>query len=210
MNCDRIAPYYKLLEYLSFGLYLQRTRTYFLPHLQTKQRILLIGDGDGRFLAQLLNINPTATIDSYDLSAGMILGAKSRITKHQVNFYEQDITTTHLPNQTYDAIVANFFFDCFNTNQLTTLIASLKLSAQPDCLWFVSDFQIPIAQPAKLIAILLTRFLYLCFALTTGLKQRQLPNYHQALTSNLLNLTHRQDSLAGILTTRLYRHNLER
>jgi len=210
MNCDRIAPYYKLLEYLSFGPSLQRTRTHFLPYLQTQQRILLLGDGDGRFLAQLLNINPTATIDSYDLSAGMILEAKSRITKHQVNFYEQDITTTHLPNQTYDAIVANFFFDCFNTNQLTTLIASLKLSAQPDCLWFVSDFQIPIAQPAKLIAILLTRFLYLCFALTTGLKQRQLPNYHQALTSNLLNLTHRQDSLGGILTTRLYRHNLER
>ncbi len=209
MNCDRIAPYYKLLESLTFGNCLERTRTHFLPHLQTKQRILLLGDGDGRFLAQFLLLNPTATIDSYDLSAGMIHQAKSRTTSPRVHFHHQDITTAVLPHQAYDAIVANFFFDCFDTSQLTTLILSLKQSAQPACLWLISDFAIPATQPLKLMATLLTRFLYLCFALTTGLKQRQLPKYHQALQKSGLSLTHREDFLSAILTTRLYRHTLE-
>ena len=206
MNADPIARTYRLLEYAAFGPLLWRTRTHFIHHLTTARRILILGEGDGRFLSRLLTLNPHAEIDCYDLSAKMLTLAASRTTQHhhRLHFHHQDILQATLPTHTYDAIVANFFFDCFDNHQLTTLLQKLQPATQPNCLWLLSDFAIPTNPLPRLAAQLLTRFLYLCFRLTTGLTTRHLPNYETALTQANLHLQNRHDTLAGLLTTQLW------
>ena len=207
MNFDRIAPIYRFLEYASFGPLLWQTRIHFLHKLTTGKRILTMGGGDGRFLAQLLKLNPDAFIDYYDSSARMLDIARTRSIQnaHRVQFHHADLTQASLPLNTYDAIAAHFFLDCFNTPELTAFLASLTPSAKPNCLWIISEFNIPHPPLPRLIAIQLTRFLYLCFAFATGLKTTKLPNYQAALEAAGLTLQEQQPHLAGLLLSQCWR-----
>ena len=54
MNCDLIAPHYWWIERLGMGRALERRRRWFLPELGNARRALVLGDGDGRFLRELL------------------------------------------------------------------------------------------------------------------------------------------------------------
>ncbi len=65
-NFDRIARPYRWLEYLSFGPMLERCRFYRIPQLTAARRALVLGDGDGRFLARLLTCNPEVQVDAVD------------------------------------------------------------------------------------------------------------------------------------------------
>ena len=61
-NFDLIARPYRWLEYLTFGPTLQQTRLHYLPALLHSRNALVLGDGDGRFIAALLAANPTITM----------------------------------------------------------------------------------------------------------------------------------------------------
>ena len=60
-NFDLIARPYRWLEYLTFGPALARCRNHFLPQLTDRRAALVLGDGDGRFLARLLAPTPAST-----------------------------------------------------------------------------------------------------------------------------------------------------
>ena len=49
MNCDPIARWYRWLEYGAFGLELEKCRNRFLDALDMPRRVLMAGEGDGRF-----------------------------------------------------------------------------------------------------------------------------------------------------------------
>ena len=57
MNADPIASSYRWLEYAAFGLALEHARFDFLSHAAAARRVLILGEGDGRFLARLLRCN---------------------------------------------------------------------------------------------------------------------------------------------------------
>ena len=78
MSFDRIAPSYQTLEWIAFSNVLQRARTTFISQVIGSRRALLVGEGDGRFLAELLRRNPAAEIDCIDASAAMIRCARTR------------------------------------------------------------------------------------------------------------------------------------
>ena len=65
----------------------------FLGEVADSRRALLCGDGDGRFLAELLRANREVCADFVDLSAGMIDVARRRINAigsqaaDRANFY---------------------------------------------------------------------------------------------------------------------------
>jgi len=206
MNADPVARVYRVLEYATFGPMLWRARTHYISHLKDKRRILIAGEGDGRFLASLLQLNPQAQIDIYDTSAKMIELAKSRTTAHhhRLAFHHADITSAPLPAQTYDAIVANFFLDCFSTTQLQHLILKLKPVAIPNATWLIAEFAIPKNGLRRQAAQIFIAFLYKCFALTTGLKATSLPDYQRTLHNAGLVKFHRRDHLAGLLTSQLW------
>ena len=72
MNCDRIARWYRWIEYAGFGRTLERRRQAFLSDLADARRVLALGDGDGRALAPLLAAAPYARVDYIDVSARML------------------------------------------------------------------------------------------------------------------------------------------
>ena len=54
MSFDRLASHYQWIEAVAFGRDLQRARLAFLEELDSPRRALLAGEGDGRFLIELL------------------------------------------------------------------------------------------------------------------------------------------------------------
>jgi len=103
VNCDPIARWYRWLEYLGFGGALERRRCAFLAEVSNARRILALGDGDGRFLARLVErMNPETEIDYIDLSRRMLELARRRIEAsghaHPVTFLQADALAVALPS----------------------------------------------------------------------------------------------------------------
>ena len=53
---DRLARPYRWLEYAAFGRVLLRCRYDLLPWLADARRVLTVGEGDGRFVAELVRV----------------------------------------------------------------------------------------------------------------------------------------------------------
>ena len=56
-NFNGVAHFYRWMELVTFGPWLQRCRCAFLGELAGCRRAAVLGDGDGRFSAQLLRVN---------------------------------------------------------------------------------------------------------------------------------------------------------
>ena len=78
MNCDLIAPHYWWIERLGMGRTLERRRRWFLPEIGNARRALVLGDGDGRFLKELLRRNSVLSADYVDLSGRMLELARQK------------------------------------------------------------------------------------------------------------------------------------
>ncbi len=212
-NFDRIARPYRWLEYLTLGPLLQRCRLHFLPRLLQTRRALLLGDGDGRFLAQLLARSPQLHADAVDLSPAMLHllrqravaaspTASRRLQTHQAN------ALTFEPAGAYDLVVTHFFLDCLTEPELDRLTSRLAPHLTPGSLWLLSDFRIPpAAGPLNLLARLLVRALYLAFRLLTGLRVTRLPDHAPFLRRIGLVPIARHHLLFGTLTTELWRRH---
>jgi SAM-dependent methyltransferase len=207
-NFDRIARPYKFLEYLTLGPALQRCRTHYLPTLLDQKNALILGDGDGRFLAQLLAANPTLHADAVDTSRTMLDLLESRCAPYATRVQtHQTSALAFRPTQTYDLVVAHFFFDCLSQPGLEALIHRLTPHLEPGALWLLSDFRIP-PSALRLPARLLVRALYLAFRLLTGLRTTQLPDHTTPLAAAGLHSIAHHRSLAGLLTTELWRRDV--
>jgi SAM-dependent methyltransferase len=210
-NFDSIARPYRWLEYLTLGRALENTRSHYLPQLldhQARRRALVLGDGDGRFLAQLLATNPHLHADAVDTSAIMLQLLRQRCeaatpdTKTRLRTHQSNALTFPLEDS-YDLIVTHFFLDCLTQSELNTLIHRIVKNITPGTLWLISDFRIPpgrMRSPAKV----LVRSLYLAFRILTGLRTTRLPDYATPLAQAGLKQISRQHRLAGILTTELW------
>ena len=206
VNFDRIARPYRWLEYLSFGPLLERCRFFRLPELASARRALILGDGDGRFLAHLLAANPALHAEVIDQSPAMLrllharvaaIHALDRLTIHRTD------ALAFTPTGTYDLIATHFFLDCFSTEDVFTLAQSIRRHLAPNALWLVSEFAIP-AGVAAIPARLLVAALYLAFRLITGLRTSALPDHPAALANAGFNLRNRKSFLAGLLVSELW------
>lgn len=207
-NFDRIARPYRWLEYLSFGPLLARCRTAQLPHLTGARHALVLGDGDGRFLARLLAANPTMTADVVDSSHSMLMLLEHRIRKsgdHQrICLHHADALEWN-PTGTYDLIVTHFFLDCFFPHQLEQLFDSVLPHARPGAHWVISEFAIPRNRFAAYFARAIIGGLYRIFGWTTGLPVRALPDYATSLLRRGLAPAHDRRYLAGLLCSQLWK-----
>ncbi len=207
-NFDLIARPYRWLEHLTFGRALERCRNYFLPRLLDRKQALILGDGDGRFLAALLAANPQIEADAVDSSATMLHLLEHRATATVHNATAR-LRTHHAsalsftPQRQYDLIATHFFLDCLAQPELNALCGRIAPHLKPNGLWLVSDFRIP-PGAMRWPAHVLVRLLYLGFRLLTGLRTTTLPDHPAAFTAaRLIRLTvHR--SLGGLLTTELW------
>ena len=102
-----------------------------MPLLAGANRILILGEGDGRCLQALLRTAPAARFDVVEISPEMIALARRR-TKgfDRVQFLCSDARTESWPVAYYDAILTFFFLDCFSAGEARGLILALKACAQ--------------------------------------------------------------------------------
>lgn len=174
MNFDRIAPHYRWIETLCAGLLLQRCRTAFLGEIGSPRRVLVVGEGNGRFLAELLRTHPAARVTCVDASAEMLRLAAVGCDARHVEFIHADITAWTPPPAAFDLIVTHFVLDCFCAEQLVPVIARLAAAAAPGARWLVSDFCEPAAGLAKWRARLIIQSLYFFFRYTARLPATRL------------------------------------
>lgn len=176
---DRLARPYRALEFLAFGRDLERARFAHLDRLQECRSILVLGEGDGRCLARLVEAAPQAHIDCLDLSPVMLARAAARLTGSaavaRVTFRQADLRTAELPSANYDAVVTCFFLDCFTATQAEAIIRRIEGSLRPGALWLWADFAMPPAGPARWRAQVWLGVLYAFFHWQTGLDARALP-----------------------------------
>jgi len=205
-NFDRLARAYRWMEYLSFGSALWRCRTEFLSEMTKCRNALVIGDGDGRFTARLLETNPAIRVDAVDASPAMLraLTLDAGPNAERVCTEVADARAWQPKNaEPYDLVVTHFFLDCLTTIEVTKLAASIHAAA-PDAMWVVSEFAVPNSLFGRIVARPIVSALYLAFVILTGLKVRTLPNHASALSEAGFRLAEKQTRLRGLLASELW------
>jgi SAM-dependent methyltransferase len=199
MNCDLIAPHYWWIEKLGMGGALERRRRWFLPQLENARRALVLGDGDGRFLRELLRRNRSVCADYVDLSSRMLELARRKSGDERVDYRQADALTAAFPQDEYDLIATHFFFDCFGAGELAALIGRVADAAKPGAQWVVSEFR-TVNIPARL----LVSALYLFFRITTGLKTRRLVDHRPMLRAHGFRLINASHSSGALVVSELW------
>ena len=199
MNADPIARWYRWLEYLGFGRALERRRFAFLKSVANARRILVLGEGDGRFLVKLVEQNIHASIDYVDLSDRMLELARDRAGDERVVYHHASALELQLPEAEYDLIVTHYFLDCLNGRDAETLIAKVARSVQPSARWIVSEFREPAAW-----AHVIVNSLYFFFRITTGLRTRKLIDHRPLLKRHGFTMQRCETERFGLLTSELW------
>lgn len=179
MSFDAVAPWYRTLETIAFGNALQRARVACLGEIGAPRRALIVGEGNGRFLAALLQRHPLVTVDCVDSSERMLDLARHEVLRtspdeiNRVAFFQHDFRSWR-PNDRYDLIVTHFFLDCFQTQQLGDIIAKLSQAAAPKSVWLLADFTIPKYGFARAYARIWLSVMYAFFRAAAGIAAREL------------------------------------
>jgi len=206
----RLARIYAALEWLSFGRALSHRRQCFLadPRVTGARHALVLGDGDGRFTAALFVRNPLIQITAVDASSEMLAQLERRVRAQtpsaRLDRKCVDVRSWPVPHANYDLVVCHFFFDCFTTRELASLIARVAPALAPNAHWLVSDFAVPRHTIWTPLAKALVRFLYFTFGLLTGLELTHLPDYQSALTCAQFELSAEETALGGALRSELW------
>jgi spermidine synthase len=210
---DGVARVYHALEIVAFGRALQRARTAFLGHLASCDDVLLLGDGDGRFLRALLDAAPHTHVHSVDASARMLSLAARRLRpaeRPRVTFECADARRFDPRARRYDAIVTAFFLDCFTAQDVAHLVARLRPQLRPGGVWVFADFAIPKRGAARVIGPLVVGALYRFFRWRAGIEADALPPSESCLDrANLTPVAH-HESRAGLIRAVLYQAPADR
>ena len=178
-NFDSVARVYRALEFLAFGRDLENARFCLLDRLADCREILVLGEGDGRCLAQLVQVAPVARIHCLDASAAMLACAGARIAGSEahgrVTFERADILVVPFPPARYDAVITCFFLDCFSADQVTALVTGVNRSLRGEARWLFADFALPARGLARLRARIWLAVLYTFFRWQTRLRTNVLP-----------------------------------
>lgn len=209
-NFDRVARIYRWAEYASLGPLLQRARTYFLPQLRWCKRAMVLGDGDGRFLAQWLAQNPELQACTVDTSAAMLQLLRKNCERTSQNAGER-VTLLHtpaletIPDEQTDVVVSHFFLDCLHQHEIEALMQNYASKLHTGALWVVSDFALPNAAWLRPFAAIYIRSLYLAFRVLTSLRVTQLPDPQAALRTAGFDFVTRHEWLNGLVYTEIWR-----
>jgi hypothetical protein len=104
----------------------------------------------------------------------------------------------------YDVVAAHFFFDCFSSSDVETIVAHVAPALSAEAFWMVSEFAIPPAGFVTPLAWLLVRTLYFAFHVLTGLEVTCLPNHAKALAEVGFAQAEKETGLGGVLRSELW------
>lgn len=222
-NFDRIAHAYRWLEYLSLGNLLERVRFWPLEagYLKHSRQALVLGDGDGRFTARMMQQHRALQVHAVDLSPLMLDLLQHRcrkflprLTTQCVDARDLNVRNLHAqePNAQEmesrppaDLVVTHFFLDCLKQAEVRHLLEQVSAVLKPEALWVVSEFCVPRRGWLRLPAWLLVRGLYLAFCLLTGLRVTRLPDYSAEFHSRGFQLLAEKHLLGGLLVSQVWK-----
>ena len=204
MNFDTLAPHYRWMEFVLAGGKLQRSRTAFLDQVADARDILILGEGNGRFLVECRRRLPDARITCVDSSARMLGLARSRLKRaglsaNPVTFVRADALSWNAPESWADLLVTHFFLDCFRAAQLELIAGRLARAARPDASWLIADFQAPPAGLARWRACAILKAMYVFFRVVTRLPASELTPPDAYLEHHGFKLQRRLESEWGLL-----------
>jgi ubiquinone/menaquinone biosynthesis C-methylase UbiE len=204
MSFDRLAPHYGWMETLLAARKLQRCRTAFLSRTLEARNVLILGEGNGRFLAECRQRLKSARITCIDASSGMLDQSRKRLSRlglsvDRVDFMRADVLQWAAPQRVFDLIVTHFFLDCFRADQLPRLVSVLAEAARPGAAWLIADFQVPDAGFGRWRALLIHRVMYVFFRWAAALPARRLTSPDPFFRSCGFVLRERQISDWGLL-----------
>ena len=175
---DALSTFYPALERLAFGRGLDRARTSYAEALRRARRILLVGEGNGRFLAWALRRSvpgPDATLVVLESSGRMLDRARRRCARlpagGHVRFVQADARHWRSADGPFDLIVTHFVFDLYRPPAQRVLLQNLHAQAAPGASWVDVDF---VADPGPIWHRSLMRLQYAFFRVATALEADRL------------------------------------
>ena len=137
-----VAPFYPGLERLIFGTQLDDARQTFLLEILKANQVLLMGEGNGRFL-KLLNTRKFAgRVRVVEKSSMMIRLAKNHVGpvgKVDLEFVQGDFRRCQL-GKGFDCVVTHFFLDLFNPPAQLAIIEEFAELTDAMATWINVDF----------------------------------------------------------------------
>ena len=148
MSFDRVAPIYRGLEWILAGTILQNARTCHFDRLGVARHILVVGEGVGRSLEQLVDRAPLAEITVVEASSGMIEVARRRLSQKHVSvgriaWHHADIRDWDIGARSFDTVITPFVIDCFLPADVEAIVTRIAGAVSPRGQWLHADFQIP-------------------------------------------------------------------
>jgi len=150
-NFDFVAPAYPLLERASFGNALNEARAAFLRETARARNVLLIGEGNGRFLAELLARKRGGCVTVIDSSPKMLRLLAKRISTirryTQLKLIAADFLMWSGEQSSYDAVVTHFFLDLFRPGSQLRAVRKISEMAKLGALWVNVDYRVIKTKP---------------------------------------------------------------
>ncbi len=207
---DRLARVYRPLEWCLFGNQLQRSRVALIRELPAVERVLVLGDGDGRFLEAFCRSQSRALVDSVDFSPKMLKLQADRLTASvplaNVRFHRTDVRRVQFDAGGFDLLACNFFLDCFAEADLKVLLPRWLAWLKPGGWFYFSDFAIPHSGWWRWKGAVDQLLMHALFRWQTALPNRRLPDFDSLLDHQPLTLRSSAKGLIPVLTCRLYRY----
>lgn len=207
MSFDTLAPYYRGLERVMAGGLLQRCRTAFLADTVQCRKALLLGEGPGRFLAELLRANPRVEVTCVEFSPRMIAAARAALEDcelKRVQFVEANALHWPPPPREFDLVVTNFFLDCFCADELALVIANAAAAATPEARWLLTDFREPDHGWRRWRGRVVLALMYAFFRTATGLSASRLTPPDELLEARGFRLAARRLGSFGLIHADLW------
>jgi ubiquinone/menaquinone biosynthesis C-methylase UbiE len=214
VSFDAVAPWYRTLECIAFGDDLERCRVACLGEIVAPKRALIIGEGNGRFLCELLRLHFEVEVDCIDASERMLQLARQRVSDElggrgeRVRFLHEDITLWSPPENHYDLVVTHFILDCFAGAQLAAIVKKLARAAADDANWLLADFCVPRDGMARLRARGWLAAMYLFFRITARIQASELIDPTPFLRAEGFALARRHLFRQGMLKSEIWRRSL--
>ena len=206
---DRLAKIYWLIEWTLFGGDLQRARTCLLDTLPQCKRMLILGDGDGRYLKEFVRIQSASEVTSVDQSGVMIerqvASVNSLSCNPSIEWVHDDAKKLKFPKGEFDGLSMLFFLDCFRADEVREILPRFLGWVAPGGVIHFVDFQEPAAGWWRLRGRLYLKLMHWFFGWQTGLENRKLVNFREEFNRLSVSLVAERVTCKGLIRSSIYR-----